>query len=269
MMSIRSCLGLMTGAVMLFAACGGGGESAYYEEEIVEGDEVAAVDTAGAAAAGGTTPAAGGVTLTGTILLAGTPAANPVLQMAADPSCQAHHDQPVRAEEVIVGGNGELSNVFVWVKDFRGPAPPPASPQLLDQVGCQYVPHVSGVQVGQTLRIRNSDPTLHNVHALAKVNREFNEGQPVQGMVTEKVFDKPEVMIRIKCDVHAWMNSYMGVVPHPYFAVSDGSGAFRIEGLPPGTYTLEAWHEKFGPQTQQITVAPSEVKDVSFTFNVS
>jgi hypothetical protein len=122
------------------------------------------------------------------------------------------------------------------------------------------------MQVGQTLEIKNSDPTLHNVHALAKVNREFNEGQPVQGMISKKKFDKPEVMIKFKCDVHAWMNSYMAVLPHPYFAVSGADGSFTIQGLPPGTYTLEAWHEKFGAQTQPITVGPKESKQVSFTF---
>ncbi|HUO84809.1 MAG TPA: carboxypeptidase regulatory-like domain-containing protein [Thermoanaerobaculia bacterium] len=264
-------MALLAGLLMMIViGCGGGGETAaYYEEEVIDGDAAQTAGATGPEAAGGTAPTAGGATLSGTIQFAGTPKANPVLQMGADPSCQAAHSTPVHAEEFVVGENGGLGNVFVWVKDFRGGVPAPSTAKLLDQKGCQYIPHVSGVQVGQKLQIRNSDPTLHNVHALAKVNREFNEGQPVQGMVSEKQFDKPEVMIRIKCDVHPWMNSYIGVVPHPYYAVSDEGGSFTIQGLPPGNYTLEAWHEKLGPQTQQITVAPSEVKTVSFTFNAT
>ena len=140
---------------------------------------------------------------------------------------------------------------------------------VLDQKGCQYWPHVNAIQVGQTLEIKNSDPTLHNVHALAKVNKEFNEGQPVQGMVSKKVFTKPEEVIKFKCDVHGWMNSWMAVLTHPFHGVSDASGAFTIANLPPGTYTLVAWHEKYGKQEQQVTVGPKESKSVTFTFKAS
>ena len=172
----------------------------------------------------------------------------------------------MKSPEVVVGPAGELANVFVYVKDFKGQAPAPSGPALLDQVGCQYTPRVSGVQVGQTLEIKNSDSTLHNVHALAKVNNEFNVGQPVQGMISKKTFDKQEVMIKFKCDVHGWMASYLAVLPHPYYGVSQANGTFTINGLPPGTYTLEAWHEKYGAQTQQIQVGAKEAKQVNFTF---
>ncbi|HVR43534.1 MAG TPA: carboxypeptidase regulatory-like domain-containing protein [Thermoanaerobaculia bacterium] len=258
---------LLIPALPAMLACGGGGETAAYTYEDEDGQARAASDTGAPAQAA---PAvADAATVIGAVRLNGTPPPAPAIQMAADPACHAVHQTPVRSEEVVAGPGGELANVFVYVKDYAGAAPRPTAPALLDQKGCQYIPHVSGVQVGQTIQIRNSDPTLHNVHALPKVNREFNIGQPVQGMVSEKVFDRPEVMVRIKCDVHNWMNSYMGVLPHPYFGTSDTQGAFRIANLPPGTYTLEAWHEKYGTQTQQLTVGPNEQKEVSFTFDAS
>ena len=256
---------LIAALAALMLACGGGGETAAYEYDDEEG--TAAAPTAVGTAPAATAQVADAATLVGSVRLNGTPPAQPVVQMAADPACQAAHASPVRAQDVVIGPNGELANVFVWIKDYRGQAPAPAAPALLNQEGCQYLPHVSGVQVGQVLQIKNSDPTLHNVHALPDKNREFNIGQPVQGMVSEKVFDKPEVMVPFKCDVHNWMSSYIGVVPHPYFGTSDAQGSFQISNLPPGTYTLEAWHEKYGTQTQQVTVGPSEQKAVEFSFN--
>lgn len=266
-MTMKRFLTLLLAPTMTLAiACGGGGETAAYEYEDEDGATAGGAPASTQAAPAAVADAA---TLVGTVRINGTPAAQPVIQMAADPACHAAHESPVRAQDVVVGPAGELANVFVYVKDYNGQAPRPTAPALLDQQGCQYSPHVSGVQVGQTVQIRNSDPTLHNVHAVPKVNREFNIGQPVQGMVSEKVFDKPEVMVRFKCDVHNWMNSYMGVVPHPYFGTSNEQGSFQIANLPPGTYTLEAWHEKFGTQTQQVTVGPNEQKPVQFAFDAS
>ena len=263
----RDLIIVISAFVMLLAlACGGGSESYYVEEEVAAGQGTTSEASAGA---GVPTPAvaADAATVNGKVMFEGAPPENPVVQMAADPTCTAHYSgEPVKAQDVVVSGAGELANVFVYVKNYSGPVPPPSGSVLLDQVGCRYEPHVVGVQVGQELVIRNSDETLHNVHALASVNKEFNIGQPVRGMESKKTFDRQEIMIKVKCDVHAWMNSYVGVVGHPYFAVSDGSGTFSIGGLPPGTYTLEAWHEKLGTRTQQITVSPSEAKDVSFSF---
>jgi hypothetical protein len=187
--------------------------------------------------------------------------------MGADPYCQSQHAAgPVPDEDVVVGAGGELANVLVYVKDIQGSFPPPA-PALLDQVGCKYIPHVSAVQVGQKINIKNSDATLHNVHAMPEVNRQFNEGQPVKDMVSTKTFDKVEMKpFRIKCDVHGWMKSYMAVLPHPFHGVSQANGTFNIANLPPGSYTLVAWHEKFGEQQQPITVGAKEQKQVTFTF---
>ena len=125
-----------------------------------------------------------------------------------------------------------------------------------------------GVRVGQPLEIVNSDPTLHNIHAMPKANQEFNNGQPIQGMKMTHTFTAKEVMVPFKCDVHGWMNAYVGVLDHPYFAVTGADGTFKLKGLPPGTYTIEAWHEKLGATTQSVTLGAKETKEVTFTFKV-
>ena len=155
-------------------------------------------------------------------------------------------------EDVVVGPGGELANVIVFVKDVPGNYPPPSTPAVLDQNGCKYIPHVTALQVGQPLEIKNNDATLHNVHAMPNVNAQFNEGQPVQGMVSTRKFDKAEIEpFRVKCDVHGWMKSFMVVLPHPFHSVSQMDGTFTIPNLPPGTYTLVAWHEKYGSRNSR------------------
>ena len=150
-----------------------------------------------------------------------------------------------------------------------GTFPAPTTPVVLDQRGCRYVPHVFGVQVGQPIEILNSDPTLHNIHATPKTNTEFNTAQPIQGMKTTHTFTAKEadVVVPFKCDVHGWMNASAGVLDHPYFAVTKPDGTFSIPNLPPGTYTLAAWHERLGTQDADVTVAAKESKsDANFTF---
>jgi len=274
-MSMKQFLSLMFAAVLVLAiACGGGKEAADADEEGEdEGEEVATSTTSETSTtvvqAAAPVASADAATIMGVAMFEGSAPKMPNLAMGADSVCQAAHSTPVASQEVVASAGGQLANVLVWVKGVPGSYPPPAAAAVLDQKGCQYFPHVSAIQVGQTLEIKNSDPTLHNVHALAKVNKEFNEGQPVQGMVSKKVFTKPEEVIKFKCDVHGWMNSWMAVLPHPFHAVSDASGAFSIGNLPPGTYTLVAWHEKYGKQEQPITVGPKESKSVTFTFKAS
>jgi len=150
---------------------------------------------------------------------------------------------------------------------LEGQTFPAASDNVeLNQQGCRYTPHVMGIRVGQTLTITNSDPTLHNIHATPNANEEFNMGQPIQGMTFERTFETAEVMVPMKCDVHGWMNSYIGVLDHPYFAVTGPDGAFDLSALPPGDYVVEAWHESLGTQTQNVTVATGQTAEVSFTF---
>ena len=215
-------------------------------------------------------PAAGGSTVKGTIHFDGTAPKPEAIKMDADPVCQQQHKEVVHKEDVVVNPNATLKNVFVYVKDgVKGTYPTPTTPAVLNQSGCWYQPHILGIQVNQPLEIVNSDSTLHNINAKPKVNVPFNIAQPVKGMKTTKTFAKPEVMVRFKCNVHPWMSAYMGVVPHPFFSVSDAQGKFTITGLPAGTYTIEAWHEVYGTQTQTVTVADGATTELEFSFTAS
>lgn len=275
-MSLRKYLNLLFMLMLVLAVACGGGKEVVEEEDLGEDDGALQTSDTGAAAAAGTTAAPGAAapavadaaTIAGAVKFeAAAPPKMPPLQMGADPFCASQHPTPVPDEEVVVGPGGELANVIVYVKNAPAGNYPTPPPTLLDQQGCKYIPHVNVVQVGQPIQIKNSDATLHNVHAMPDVNNGFNEGQPVQGMVSTKKFDKVEVKpFRIKCDVHGWMKSYMAVLPHPYHGVSQMNGTFNIGNLPPGNYTLVAWHEKYGQQEQQVTVGPKEQKAVTFTF---
>jgi len=205
----------------------------------------------------------------GRVVLQGQPPAPDVLSMSADPSCLSAGGEAL-TEYFVVSDDGGLENVFVYVKSgLEGLTfAPPATAARLDQRGCRYVPHVLGVQIGQPLDVSNSDDTLHNVHAVPDTNAEFNVGQPVKGMTHTQTFTAREIMVRFKCDVHGWMNAYVGVLEHPYFAVTAGGGRFDIRTLPPGTYEIEAWHEKLGTQVQTVTVGEKETKEITFTFSV-
>ena len=207
-------------------------------------------------------------TVTGKINFTGTAPANEQISMAADPTCASLHSEPVFTETVMANSNGTLKNVFVYVKEgLAGKSfPAPSTPVMIDQKGCQYHPHVFGIQVGQPLEILNSDATLHNIHSLATQSKQFNLGMPIQGMKLSKKFEKPEVMVKMKCDVHPWMSAYVGVLDHPYYSVSGDEGTFEIKDLPAGSYVIEAWHEKYGTQTQNITVSEDTPAQVEFTF---
>jgi hypothetical protein len=272
-MSLRKYLNVLFAFTLVLAVACGGGKEVVDEKELGEDDHAAPTATADGGAVGNGAPAAAAAvvadaaTLGGTVKFEGAAAKMSAVQMGADPYCASQHPTPQMDEEVVIGPAGELANVIVFVKDVPGNYPTPTTPAVLDQRGCHYVPHVSAVQVNQPIEIKNSDATLHNVHAMPEVNSQFNEGQPVQGMTSTKKFDKAEIKpFRIKCDVHGWMKSYMAVLPHPYHAVSQMNGTFSIANLPPGSYTLVAWHEKYGQQEQQVTVGPKEQKQVTFTF---
>ena len=208
-------------------------------------------------------------TLTGKIAFSGAKPSMQKIKMNADPKCvKMHAGKDVEGEAAVINGNGTLKNVFIYVKSgLTGKFPVPAGAVTFDQQGCTYHPHVLGMMVGQKLEIKNSDPTLHNVHSLAKNTKGFNVAQPKQGMKMQQSFEKPEVMVKIKCEVHNWMSAYIGVLDNPFFAVSNDKGSFEIKNLPAGTYELEAWHEKFGVKTMKVTIGASESKAVDFSFS--
>jgi plastocyanin len=209
-------------------------------------------------------PATAG-TVTGRVSFEGEAPNNPPVRLAGDPKCSSAAGMTFENYLVKDGG---FDNVFVYVKDGLGTYhfDTPAEPVKLDQQGCRYVPHVLGLQVGQPLEVTNSDETMHNVHALPDANREFNFPQHVKDQRDTRTFTAPEVMVPLKCDLHPWMSAYVGVVAHPYYAVTTDGGRFELKHLPPGTYTIEAWHEKAGTQTQQVTIGEKGTKDVTFTF---
>jgi plastocyanin len=199
----------------------------------------------------------------GTIKFAGT-APKPVkIDMSQDPACKGSN-----ASEDMVVDNGNLANVFVYVKDgldnYSFEAPKDAV--KINQEGCRYHPHVLGVMAGQTVEVINDDPTTHNIHPTPKDNREWNESQPPKAAPIDKSFARQEIMLPVKCNQHPWMKMYISVVKTPFFAVTDKDGKFEIKGLPPGTYTLAAVQEKLGEQDQKITIAPKGSQTVDFTF---
>jgi plastocyanin len=242
------------------AACGGGQPAPAPATETAA-PPAPAVDPATAA------------TVAGKISLEGTPPPNAPIRMNADPACVAANKGQNPTQETYVSEAGGLGNVFVYVQSgLNGTFTAPSTPLVFDQQSCRYHPHVFGVQVGQPIEIVNSDATLHNIHAMPKTNQEFNTAQPIKGMKTSHTFTAKEadVVVPFKCDVHGWMNAYAGVLDHPYFAVSKPDGSFSIPNLPPGSYTLAAWHEKLGTQTMPVTVAAKESKaDANFTFKVA
>src|SRR5881392_4372858 len=215
-------------------------------------------------------PAAqGGATISGKVKFTGAKPAMPKIDMSEEPKCKAKYTAaPPTEETVVVNPNGTLANVFVYVKSglpASYTAPVPSGDVTLDQDGCRYHPHVLGILVGQKLAIKNSDRILHNIKAKGVKNRPFNISQPTN-MVSERTFTAPEVMVPLECNVHGWMHAWLAVLPHPFFGVSGADGSFTLKGLQPGTYTIEAWHEKYGTQTASVTVAGSETKTADFSF---
>jgi plastocyanin len=240
-------------AAMLSAACGGSGATPARPAAT----STSAVD-----------PATAG-RLSGRVRFEGEAPAAEMVRIDADKTCvtlNGSDQQP--ADAIVLGDGNALQNVFVYVKSGLEKAtfPIPSAPVVVDQQKCRYVPRVVGVRVGQPIEIRNSDPLLHNVRSDSGINQPFNQGQPVQGMVFSHTFTTREVMVPVKCDVHNWMRAYVGALEHPYFAVTGEAGTFALPDLPPGTYTIEAWHERLGTREQQVTIGAKESKDVEFTF---
>jgi len=222
---------------------------------------------------GGT--ADGGGSIKGTVKFAGKQKKQGVdKRTKADPICHAAHaDKPLLKETYVFGENDTLQNVFVYVsKGLKKGATfgPPITKAVMDQSGCQYVPHVAGVVVGESLQIHNNDQTVHNVKVTSKNNGKGNNQMGVGAAPISKKFKRAEIGVHFKCDVHPWMGAYLHVMDHPYFAVTQKNGTFEIKGLPPGEYELTVWHElkAFKPDkpTATVTVEEGKAAEVTFTY---
>ena len=234
--------------LLVLAACGGGDRS-------VASRAVTPLD-----------PAATG-TITGTVGFDGPVPAMAMLPLGGEPICSAQHQGPVLAGDALVH-DGRVENAFVYIKEGLGTRvfTVPGAAITIDQKGCLYRPRVAGAQLGQPITFVNSDALLHNVHGSPAASSPWNFGMGVQGSRRTITVEKPEVMIQLRCDVHPWMRAYLGVVDHPYFAVTGPDGRFTFPNVPAGTYTLATWHERFGAQEAKTTVTAKETQDVSFHY---
>lgn len=206
--------------------------------------------------------------LHGVVHFAGKKPAAKLISMDAEEACQKLHSKPVKEEIVVTGKDGALTNAFVYIKSgLEGKKfEPVQTAVVLDQHGCTFVPRVIALRTGQTLSVKNSDPVSHNIHPMPQNNREWNQQQSPGAADLQRKFGFPEVMIPVKCNVHNWMHSYIGVMDHPYFSVTAANGEFDWTAIPPGEYVVAAWHEGLGELTEKVTLAKGQQAKLSFTF---
>ena len=204
--------------------------------------------------------------LSGKVTYTGTPAKAKPIDMSKEPSCAKQHSTPVTTETVVTGPNNTLQWVVVYISaGAPDESSAPTQAVTFDQKGCQYLPHVLAMRTGQELKVVNDDQTSHNIHPLAKINREWNKSQPPGTPPLSEKFDKEE-FIAVKCNVHPWMHGVFAVLKTSHYAITDNNGAFSLPNLPPGKYTITAWHESYGTKTQDVTITGNETKSVDFTF---
>ncbi|MGA2511554.1 MAG: carboxypeptidase regulatory-like domain-containing protein [Candidatus Acidiferrales bacterium] len=209
--------------------------------------------------------------ITGIVKLDGPPPVFRPIDMSAEAACVQANAAPITPPVVVTGPGDALANVVVYVKSGLGAYhfDTPQDPAVLDQKGCMYDPRVLAFMVNQPFEVKNTDPATHNVHPMAHVNRSWNRSLDAGEAPYVTTFSKPELAIPVVCNIHPWMRAFVFVFADPYFAVTPKSGAFELKNLPPGTYTIEAWHERFGTQDETVTVAPHESKSIAFTFRSS
>jgi plastocyanin len=207
--------------------------------------------------------------IVGTVNFEGNTPHSKLIHMDADPICYAVNKGNIYSQAIILGDHNTLGNVFVYIKSglTNTHYPTPIEVAVINQGGCNYTPHVIGVMVGQKVKFLNPDGTLHNVHVMCQINPEFNASMPDFRKEMTVSFDKPEFMFPVRCDVHPWMQAWMTVMSHPFFAVTGPDGKFEIKNIPAGTYQIEAWHEKLKTKTATVTVTDNAVQKIDFTFS--
>jgi hypothetical protein len=195
----------------------------------------------------------------------GTPPTMKPINMGQEPTCAKAHNSPILMQNVVTGPANALQYVLVYISAGDPPSPIPSEPAKFDQKGCTYIPHVLPMQVGQILQIYSNDPFSHNIHPRPKLNTEWNKSQPAGSMPINTSWDKPEI-IEVKCDIHSWMHGYFAVLKTPHYMVTDNGGSYSLKGLPRGIYTITAWHEQYGAQSQQVKVGEAEATNINFIF---
>ncbi len=212
-------------------------------------------------------PTTTSATLKGTVRFEGKLPKPKSIMMTADPTCARQHPGPVLVQDVMTDAKGDLQNVVVFISDGLGDRKfeVPSQPAVIEQKGCMYLPHVVAMQANQPLHLVNDDATSHNVHPTPANNREWDKAEP-PGTSVDDTFAREEIAIPVKCNVHPWMHGYIAVFKHPYFTVTGKDGSFDLSGLPPGTYTIKAWHETLGTSTQTVTIGEKETKEIGFVF---
>jgi plastocyanin len=210
-------------------------------------------------------PGPAGGTISGKVTYEGTPAKMKPIDMSKEPSCAKMYTTPPVAETVVTGAGSTLEDVVVYISAGAPDDAAPSTAAVFSQKGCRYIPHVLAFQVNQELRIVNEDQTSHNIHPLPKINREWNKSQPPGTPAIVEKYDKAEIF-PVKCNVHPWMHGNFAVMKNSHYAVTSDGGAFSLPNLPPGKYTVTAWQESYGDQSQEVTITGSETKTVSFVF---
>ena len=209
--------------------------------------------------------------ISGTVKLDGAAPKMKIINMSAEPVCAKQHSAPTMTQDVLAGKDGTLQNVVVYLKgdfsQFKFDAPQTSA--TITQKGCMYDPHVLALETGQSLQVVNADPVTHNIHPVPKDNREWNESQPPGAAPIDQSFAHEEIAIPVKCNIHPWMKAYIAVFNDPYFEVTGNDGSFDLKNVPPGTYTLIAWHELYGTREQTVTVGPKESKTIQIAFNAT
>jgi len=210
-------------------------------------------------------PKPAGGTVSGKVTYEGTPAKMKPIDMSKEPSCAKIYTTPALNESVVTGSGNSLANVVVYISAGAPDDAAPSTAAVFTQKGCRYIPHLLAFQVNQEIKIQNEDQTSHNIHPLPKLNREWNKSQPPGTPPISEKYDKME-FIPVKCNVHPWMHGTFAVLKNQHFAVTGDGGAFTLPNLPPGKYTVTAWHESYGDQSQEVTISGSETKSVNFVF---